>query len=103
MTYKRHTLPQISEEHLINFDYVKYNTPPERLVPSQSERVPSLLRKARLKFPAIKPIIIDIANKIVNGHHRYDVALELGMPLVPVLQVHTTLEELIIHFVKNKS
>ncbi len=103
MNYKRKELPQVREWDLEEFDYVKFNIPPDRLVPSQHERVPSLLWKAIQKFPNPNPIIVDITNNIVNGHHRYSAALALGVALVPVLQVQTTIEELIIHFVKNKS
>ena len=42
----------------------------------------------------IRPIIVDKDNYIVNGHHRYDVAKELGMRKVTVLKVFVTLEEL---------
>ena len=103
MNYKRNELPQVRECDLDEFDYVRFDIAPERLVPSQHERVPSLLRRAIKKFPTPNPIIVDITNNIVNGHHRYSAALALGVAEVPVLQVQTTLEELIIHFVKNKS
>ncbi len=103
MSYKRKELPQVREDDLEEFDYVRFDIAPERLVPSQHERVPSLLWKAMRKFPTPNPIIVDMTNNIVNGHHRYSAALALGVALVPVLQVQTTIEELIIHFVKNKS
>jgi|TARA_R110002110_G_scaffold22013_9_gene86307 hypothetical protein len=103
MIYKRNALPQISEKDLVEFDYTKFQLGVDILIPSQMERVPHLLTKARMKFPKIKPIIVDIAYNIINGHHRYDIAIEEGIAKVPVLQVQTTIEELIIHFVKNKS
>ena len=103
MTYKRNELPQLREPDLVDFDYIRLNIAPTRLVPSQHERVPHLIWKAMRKFPRPNPLIVDKSNHIVNGHHRYSAALALGAPSVPVLQVQATLEELIVHFVKNKS
>lgn len=105
MTYKRKDLPQIREIdiHKSLFPYKKFKVAPRKLVPSQTERVPALLKKAKAKFPNPNPIIIDINYHIINGHHRYDAALELGVSKVPVLQVQTTVKELIRYFAKNKS
>lgn len=105
MTYKRKDLPQIREidVHKSSFPYKKFKVAPRKLIPSQTERVPALLKKAKGKFPNPNPIIIDIDYRIINGHHRYDAALELGVSKVPVLQIQTTVKELIRYFVKNKS
>ena len=97
LVYERRTLPRLSEDILVH-SYRKYWESPAQLVPSQNERVPALLIKARTKFPDIKPIIIDQDNNIVNGHHRYDVALELGAKSVLVLKVNATIEELISYY-----
>ena len=101
LVYERHTLPQLSEDTLVH-SYRKYWEAPAQLVPSQNERVPALLIKARKKFPNIKPIVIDQDNNIVNGHHRYDVALELGVTSVPVVKVNASIKELISYY-KNSS
>ena len=101
LVYERHTLPQLSEDTLVH-SYQKYWESPAQLVPSQTERVSSLLKKARKKFPNIKPIVIDQDNNIVNGHHRYDVALELGVTSVPVVKVNASIKELISYY-KNSS
>ena len=103
MIYKRNELPQLREPDLVDFDYIRLNIPPTRLVPSQHERVPHLIEKAMRKFPTPNPLIVDITNHIINGHHRYSAALALGVTEVPILQVQTTIDRLILHFVKNKS
>ena len=103
MIYKRNELPQLREPDLVDFDYIRLDIAPTRLVPSQHERVPHLIWKAMRKFPTPNPLIVDISNNIVNGHHRYSAALALGVSEVPILQVQTTIEKLIEHFVKNKS
>ena len=97
LVYERHTLPQLSEDTLVH-SYRKYWEDPAQLVPSQTERVPALLIKARTKFPNIKPIVIDQNKNIVNGHHRYDIALELEAESVLVLKVNATIEELISYY-----
>ena len=97
MIYKRNTLPQLSEDTLVH-SYRKYWEDPAQLVPSQTERVPALLIKARTKFPNINPIVIDQDNNIVNGHHRYDIVLELEAESVLVLKVNATIEELISYY-----
>ena len=48
----------------------------------------------------VRPIIVDKDNYIVNGHHRYDVAKELGMKKVKVIKVFVTLEELMEYYEK---
>ena len=97
MIYKRNTLPQLSEDTLVH-SYRKYWEDPAQLVPSQNERVPALLIKARKKFPNINPIVIDQNKNIVNVHHRYDIALELEAESVLVLKVNATIEELISYY-----
>ena len=100
LVYERRTLPQLSENTLVH-SYRKYWEDPAQLVPSQTERVPALLIKARTKFPNINPIVIDQDNNIVNGHHRYTVALELGITSVPVVKVNVSIKELISYYKNN--
>ena len=97
LIYQRHTLPQLCEDSLVH-SYQKYWEDPAQLIPSQTERVASLHKKARKKFPKIKPIVIDQNKNIVNGHHRYDIALELEAESVLVLKVNATIEELISYY-----
>lgn len=100
--YRREQLPQIRKANLKEapHPYKKMNMLVRRIKPSQSERVPELHDKARSMYRKIvvRPIIVDKDNYIVNGHHRYDVAKELGMKKVKVIKVFVTLEELIEYY-----
>ena len=102
--YRREQLPQIRKANLKEapHPYKKMNMLVRRIKPSQSERVPELHDKARSMYRKIvvRPIIVDKDNYIVNGHHRYDVAKELGMKKVKVIKVFVTLEELIEYYEK---
>ena len=102
--YRREQLPQIRNANLKEapHPYKKMNMLVRRIKPSQSERVPELHDKARSMYRKIvvRPIIVDKDNYIVNGHHRYDVAKELGMKKVKVIKVFVTLEELMEYYEK---
>ena len=102
--YRREQLPQIRKANLKEapHPYKKMNMLVRRIKPSQSERVPELHDKARSMYRKIvvRPIIVDKDNYIVNGHHRYDVAKELGMKKVKVIKVFVTLEELMKYYEK---
>jgi len=102
--YRREQLPQIRKANLKEapHPYKKMNMLVRRIKPSQSERVPELHDKARSMYRKIvvRPIIVDKDNYIVNGHHRYDVAKELGMKKVKVIKVFVTLEELMEYYEK---
>ena len=96
--YPRALMPQIRKSHLKSapHPYKKMNMLVSRIKPAQSERVEGMHDRARKGYSQIKirPIIVDKDNYIVNGHHRYDVAKELGMRKVAVLKVFVALEEL---------
>ncbi len=77
MIYKRNELPQLREPDLVDFDYVRLNIAPTRLVPSQNERVPHLIWKAMRKFPHPNPLIVDKNNHIVNGQKKMTYLLDL--------------------------
>ena len=100
--FPRNIMPQIRKADLKNapHPYKKMNMLVSRLIPAQTERVPGMHQKAKAGYRqlTIKPIIVDKDNYIVNGHHRYDVAKELGMQKVKVIKVFVTLEELIEYY-----
>jgi hypothetical protein len=103
--YPRALMPQIKKSNLKEapHPYKKMNMLVRRIKPSQSERIPELHNKARSMYRKliVRPIIVDRDNYIVNGHHRYDVAQELGMKKVKVIKVFVTLEELMEYYEKT--
>ena len=105
--FPRSVMPQIRKSHLKEapHPYKKMNMLINRMKPSQSERIPEMHSKARVGYRqlTIKPIIVDKDNYIVNGHHRYDIAKELGFRKVKVIKVFVTLEELIEYYKDKKA
>ena len=103
--FPRNIMPQIRKGDIkdSHFDYTKETIDITKLKPVQNQRVKGMHDKAKRGFAdgSIRPIIIDIDNYIVNGHHRFDVALQMGMKNVKVLRVNSTVEELIDHFSKT--
>ena len=97
--YPREIMPQIRKSDLKSapHPYKKMNMRLSTMTPSQSERLPDMLKRAKEGYRklTIRPIIVDKDNYIVNGHHRYDAAKELGITKVKVIKVFVTLEELI--------
>jgi hypothetical protein len=95
-------MPQIRQPDLDDgpFSYKLGNISVSNLKPVQKQRVKGLKDKAKRGFDdgSIRPIIIDKNNFIVNGHHRYDVALELDLDKVKAIRVDATIEELIKHY-----
>ena len=74
-------------------------------MPVQNQRVKGMHDRAKRGFAdgSIRPIVIDKNNYIVNGHHRFDVALQMGIKKLDVLKVNATIEELIDHFSNTSS
>ena len=75
MTYKRKDLPQIREIdiHKSLFPYKKFKVAPRKLVPSQTERVPALLKKAKAKFPNPNPdqiVFLDKTGSTPSYEHK---------------------------------
>jgi hypothetical protein len=72
---------------------VKKLRPSERNARTHSKRQREKLIAAVRRFGFINPIIIDEEGHILAGHLRYEVACELGLKLVPAIEI-THLTEL---------
>ena len=100
--FPRSIMPQIRKGDIEDspFEYNKETVDIEKLMPVQKQRVAGMHDKAKRGFAdgTIRPIVIDKDNYIVNGHHRFDIALSMGTKKVDVLKVDSTIEELIDHF-----
>ena len=100
--FPRNIMPQIRKGDIEDspFDYTKHNVGIETLMPVQNQRVKGMHDRAKRGFAdgTIRPIVIDKNNYIVNGHHRFDIALEMGIKKLDVLKVNATIEELIEYF-----
>ena len=100
--FPRKIMPQIRQPDLDDgpFSYKAGNISVSNLKPVQKQRVKGLKDKAKRGFDdgSIRPIIVDKNNYIVNGHHRYDVALELELDKVKAIRVDATIEDLIDHY-----
>ena len=100
--FPRSIMPQIRKGDIEDspFEYNKETVDIEKLMPVQKQRVAGMHDKAKRGFAdgTIRPIVVDKNNYIVNGHHRFDIALSMGTKKVDVLKVDSTIEELIDHF-----
>lgn len=105
--FPRNIMPQIRKGDIkdSDFDYTKEKIDITKLKPVQNQRVKGMHDRAKRGFAdgSIRPIVIDKNNYIVNGHHRFDVALQMGMKEIKVLRVDATIEELIDHFSNTSS
>jgi len=105
--FPRNIMPQIRKGDINDspFEMSKDKIDITKLKPVQAQRVKGMHDKAKRGFAdgSIRPIIVDKDNYIVNGHHRFDIALEMGMKKVKVIQVDATVEELIDHFSNTSS
>ena len=105
--FPRNIMPQIRKGDIKDspFEMSKDKIDITKLKPVQAQRVKGMHDKAKRGFAdgSIRPIIVDKDNYIVNGHHRFDIALEMGMKKVKVIQVDATVEELIDHFSNTSS
>ena len=105
--FPRSIMPQIRKGDIDDspFNYNKENIDIKKLMPVQKQRVKGMHDKAKRGFAdgSIRPIVIDKNNYIVNGHHRFDVALQMGIKKLDVLKVNATIEELIDHFSNTSS
>ena len=95
--YARKQLPQIGEKDLADLDYTLEFIDPKLLFPVQEERDLTRLDKKLTKFKSgeFKPIVIDEDNNIINGHHRYDVAIMQQVECVPVYKIKNKLHHLL--------
>jgi len=100
--YDRNKLPQIKSKHLIDspFDYTFKEMDLNDIKPVQSQRVKGLVKSSEkiIIKGEYKPLVVDVNNYLVNGHHRYDAARNLEMDKINVIKVNGTIEELIKYF-----
>ena len=102
--FDRNQLPQLSQEILDDsqFSYTKEVVKADSITPVQTQRVRAFKLLARDKSWLLEdrynPLIIDIDNYLIDGHHRLDGIKELGIKEVRVLRVNATIEEVIEAF-----
>ena len=93
-SYTRDQLPQIRKKHL---EYIPHKIVPikvESIIPIQKERLKENYTKQLKKIAKgdYTPIVVDSKNRIINGHHRYDVVKMLQMESITVAKLPYTLE-----------
>lgn len=95
--FKRDELPQIGKTELSKMEHTLESVDIRKLRPVQVERFQERFTKQMEKYSIgkIKPIIVDENYKIINGHHRYDVAMHNELYKVRVAKLNCTLESLI--------
>ncbi len=98
----RNQMPQISMKDLKkDYDLEVDSVDPATLQISQDQRIPGMVDKTvqSIRDGFDKPLVIDKNGFIVNGHHRYDAYLELGVSAVPVIRVkNATIQQLVRDF-----
>ena len=103
-SYTRDQLPQIKNENLGNIKHIKKVISVKDLIPVQEERINYNLQKQvrRLANGKYNPIVVDCDNKIVNGHHRYDALLMLGIKEAEVAVLPWTINTIVENFADGK-
>lgn len=100
--YERKDMPQIKESDLEDnaITYKKGVIKVENIIPMQKDRSKKMHQKAFEKFEGNKydHLIVDKDNKLINGHHRLDVAIQLEKKYVKAIKVDATLESLMKTF-----
>ena len=93
-SYTRDQLPQIRKKHLEYIPHKIVSIKVESIVPVQKERLKENYTKQLKKIAGgeYAPIIVDSTNRIINGHHRYDVVKMLQMESITVAKLPYTLE-----------
>ena len=93
-SYARSELPQIKEKHLQRLPHNMETVFIEDIVPVQKERIKENHKRQLKKVLEGKfnPIVLDCHNRIVNGHHRYDIIKMLQMESITVAKLPFTLE-----------
>ena len=96
-TYERSELPQISKKDLTTIWHTKESIAVKDIIPVQKERLQENYAKQLKKIASgnYTPIVVDCENKIVNGHHRYDIIKKLAVESVTVIKLPLYLENLI--------
>ena len=93
-SYNRNELPQIKEKHLQKLPHTMETISINDIVPVQKERIKENHKRQLYKVLEGKfnPIVVDCHNRIVNGHHRYDIVKMLQMESITVAKLPFTLE-----------
>ena len=93
-SYTRDQLPQIRKKHLESIPHKIVSVKVESIIPVQKERLKENYTKQLKKIAAgnYAPIVVDSTNRIINGHHRYDVVKMLQMESITVAKLPYTLE-----------
>jgi|TARA_B100000123_G_scaffold88075_1_gene63854 5'(3')-deoxyribonucleotidase len=93
-SYSRNELPQIKEKHLQKLPHTMETIAIKDIVPVQKERIKENHKRQLYKVLEGKfnPIVVDCHNRIVNGHHRYDIIKMLQMESITVAKLPFTLE-----------
>ena len=94
--FKRDELPQIGKEELQHLEYTKETIDIRKIRPVQVERFEENFTKQMHRFSKgkFKPIIVDESYRIVNGHHRYDVAMYNDLDKMTVYKINDNLDNL---------
>jgi len=105
--FDRDQLPQINRTDVENsgFKYKEGKISLSNLKPVQSQRVDGYDKKAEQVFlqDIDKPFIIDKNGYIINGHHRYDAAIILGIKRVKAIRIIADIEDVMKHFSHTSS
>ena len=93
-SYARSELPQIKEKNLQRLPHNMETVLIEDIVPVQKERIKENHKRQlkRILEGKFNPIVLDCHNRIVNGHHRYDIIKMLQMESITVAKLPFTLE-----------
>ena len=93
-SHSRNELPQIKEKHLQKLPHTMETIAIKDIVPVQKERIKENHKRQLYKVLEGKfsPIVVDCHNRIVNGHHRYDIIKMLQMESITVAKLPFTLE-----------
>ena len=103
-SYTRDQLPQIKNQNLENIKHTKKVISVTNLIPVQEERINDNLQRQvrRLANGKYNPIVVDCDNKIINGHHRYDALLILGIKEAEVAVLPWTINTIVENFADGK-
>ena len=93
-SFTRDQLPQIRKKHLEYIPHKIVSIKVESIVPVQKERLKENYTKQLKKIAGgnYSPIVVDSTNRIINGHHRYDVVKLLQMESITVAKLPYTIE-----------
>ena len=103
-SYTRDQLPQIKNQNLESIKHTKKVVSVKNLIPVQEERINYNLQRQvrRLANGKYNPIVVDCDNKIINGHHRYDALLILGIKEAEVAVLPWTINTIVENFADGK-